>query len=236
MLNPSDSSDSADVIYLRSNLPLNVDSLKVHKNAPETAPLILDEITEEHVPFESSFYYLCTIIDFMLDDTSNVSCRVSKANKAMGVLSFMWDTSEDSLETKVSLHLAIPVNLALWNSETWSGNKVDLSILDAFHHKAIRRILKIRMSDVKSEKITNLKLRNRFRNVKALSEIWRQRLLKFVGRTIRQEHHSLSRLFLSVHIDNTLLNGRPFRKNKDAIVESLRILIPSLPESGLHRC
>ena len=64
MLNPSDSSDSADVVDLRSNLPLNVDLLKVHKNAPETAPLILDEITEEHVPFESSFCYLGTIIDF----------------------------------------------------------------------------------------------------------------------------------------------------------------------------
>ena len=41
-------------------------------------------------------------------------------------------------------------------------------------------------------------------------------------------------LFLSVHIENTILNGRPFQKNKDAIIESLRILIPSLPQSGLH--
>ena len=234
MLNSSDTSDYADVIDLRPNIPLNIDLLKIYKNAPETAPLVLDEITEEHVPFESSFCYLGTIIDFMLDDTSDISCRVSKANKAMGALSFIWDTSEVSLETKVSLFLAIPVNLALWNSETWSGNKVDLSMLDAFHHKAIRRILKIKMSEVKSEKINNLNLRKRFGNVKALSETWRHRLLKFVGRTIRQEKHSLSRLFLSVHIDNALLNGRPFRKNKDAIVESLRLLMPSLPESGPH--
>ena len=39
-------------------------------------------------------------------------------------------------------------------------------------------------------------------------------------------------MFLLVYIDKTLARGRPFRKNKDAITESIRILIPSLPDSG----
>ena len=93
----------------------------------------MDKITEEYIPFESSFCYLGTNIDIILDDISDISCRVPKANKGIDALSFIWDTSEVSLETKVNLFLVILVNLAIWNSETWSGNKVNLSILDAFH-------------------------------------------------------------------------------------------------------
>ena len=128
--------------------------------------------------------------------------------------------------------MAIPINLVLWNSEIWSGNKADLKAIDTFHHKAIRRILHINMNQVKNERITNEEIRCRFNNIPPLSTIWRQRLLKFIGRSARQNHSSLSFLTLSLHIKGSRSRGRPYRTNKDAIVESLRGLIPSLPENG----
>ena len=56
--------------------------------------------------------------------------------------------------------------------------------------------------------------------------------LKFAGRTARLGENTLSRLCLSLFIKGNLAQGRPFRKIKDAISESLRIIIPSMPESG----
>ena len=68
--------------------------------------------------------------------------------------------------------------------------------------------------------------------LKALSGILRCRLLKFVGRTSWQETNALSRMFLSVFINRLMMQGRSFQKNKDTITESIKILIPSLPNSG----
>ena len=162
-----------------------------------------------------------------MDDTSDAKARIGKASKTAGALNFVWKSNQIYLETKKKLHLAIPLNLALLNGETWSGNKADLESLDVFHHKTIRKILGINMLQVKDERITNEKLRMRFNNIKSLSEIWRYRVLKFIGRVARQNPSALPRKFLSASIDNKIAVGRPFRKCKDATVESIRILILS---------
>ena len=161
---------------------------------PDTNTLVLNE--NQCVPFVLQFCYLGTIIDFLLDGTTDIKCRIMKANKAVGALSFIWNSNEVSLDAKVKLFLAMPVNFTLWNGETWAGNKTDLCLLDTFMHKTIRRIMKISMKKACDEKNSNVMLRKGFGNLSPLSEIWRHRLLKFVGRTSRQNPNALSRMFL----------------------------------------
>ena len=103
----------------------------------------------EFIPFTSEFCYLGTMIDFLLDDTSDVKARIVKATKAVGALNFIWKSNQISLETKKKLYLAIPLNLALWNGETWSGNKSDLELLDVFYHETTRKMLEMNMLQVK---------------------------------------------------------------------------------------
>ena len=180
----------------------------MYKNVPETADIIINN--NESIPFVSEFCYLGSIIDFLLDDTSDIKSRILKANCAVGALKCIWNAPEISLNTKVKLFLAIPVNFALWNCETWSGNLLDLSLLDSFYHKAIRRVLNIRMSRVKSEHLSNSQLRKMFGDVKPLSEIWRFRLLKFVRRTIQQDYDKISRIMMTACVKGSLIRGRPF--------------------------
>ena len=89
----------------------------------------------------------------------------------MGALKFIWNAKHVSLDSKIKLFFAMPVNLALWNCETWTGNKNDLNMLDSFYHKAIRRILGIRMNRVCDEHIKNDQIRKLFGGVKPLSHI-----------------------------------------------------------------
>ena len=91
------------------------------------------------------------------------------------------------------------------------------------------------MKEVEEERMSNRKLRRRFGGIKSLSKTWRCRLLKCIERTIRHDEHVLPTLFLSMCVKGSMSHGRPFRKNKDSIVESLRTLIPSVPESGDHK-
>ena len=86
----------------------------------------------------------------------------------------------------------MPVNLALWNCELWSGNRSDLQLLDVFHHRTLRRILNVIMNQVKDEKITNAQLRTKFGNIKSVSDIWRQMLILFLVRNARKTTSNIS--------------------------------------------
>ena len=80
---------------------------------------------------------------------------MNKAANAMSALNFIWDSDETALLTKQKNYHTIVVNLLLWGCENWSCNQTDITSIEAFHTKAIRRILKIKMSRVIDEKITN---------------------------------------------------------------------------------
>ena len=71
---------------------------EIYIKALETAPLTVNSV--EFIPFTSDFYYLGTIVDFLLDDTSDVKARIVKATKAVSALNFVWKLNQISLETK----------------------------------------------------------------------------------------------------------------------------------------
>ena len=85
---------------------------------------------------------------------------------------------------------------------------------------------------MKHERLTNEKVRLRFGNVTKLSEIWKARLLLFIGRTARQTDHRLCYKDITATICIKRIIGRLFRINKDAIVETIRKLILSTLHFG----
>ena len=58
-----------------------------YKDAPKTVDIIVNEI--KFIPFVPNFYYLGSVIDFLIDDTTDVKSRITKASKAMGALGFI---------------------------------------------------------------------------------------------------------------------------------------------------
>ena len=87
------------------------------------------------------------------------------------------------------------------------------------------------MHQVKDERTINEDFRMGFNNVKSLFEIWRCRILKFIGRVACQNPAFLPRMFLSASIDNEIAVGKLFRKCKDALVQSICMLIPKTLDS-----
>ena len=81
-------------------------------NANETDAFKVDD-TGGYIPFINKFEYLGSTINFLLDDTIDISTRIKAVNKAMGAMNFIWNANEVSLETKYKLYMAIPVNFTL---------------------------------------------------------------------------------------------------------------------------
>ena len=75
--------------------------------------------------------------------------------------------------------MAIPLNLILWDCESWALTKVSL------HMRSLRRILKITWSDVMEEKIINISVRKNFNNIRNVDSLIAKRRLLFLGKIIR---------------------------------------------------
>ena len=70
----------------------------------------------------------------MLDDAVDVKHVINKTAKSMESLKYPWDAKEVPLTTKIELCQVILMNLVFW-SESWSGNKGDLAMMEVFYHK-----------------------------------------------------------------------------------------------------
>ena len=73
----------------------------------------------------------------------------------MGAMSKIWDDEHVYTYSKYLLFKAIPYNLLLWGCESWDLRKYVLDSLEVVLHRGIRRILRIRMSKVIEQHITN---------------------------------------------------------------------------------
>ena len=172
----------SDTVVIRKKKSMNLETK--YDNAPETEDIAVDE-RGGVFSFTKAFLHLGSKIDFLIDDTTDVKNRISKANKSMGALKFIWDALEVPLTTKIKLHQATPMNLMLWGSENWGGNKADIAMMNAFYHKSIHRILVIIMGRAKEEEITNDDIIRRFGGIELMRDTWRKRQLLFIGCIVR---------------------------------------------------
>ena len=84
---------------------------------------------------------------------------IAAANASMGAMSKVWDDDNVDKYSKYLLFKAIPCNLLLWGCESWALRKSLLASLKVFLHRGIRRILKIRISEVIKQHITSTSIR-----------------------------------------------------------------------------
>ena len=86
-------------------------------------------------------------------------------NTWMGAMSKIWDDDHVNTYSKYILFQAIPCNLLLWGCKIWALSKSLLTSLEVFLHRGIRRILRIKMSQVIDVQIKNGLIPEMFYNI-----------------------------------------------------------------------
>ena len=225
---------SNNLIQRKKSTPLSLH--ETYENKLQTDIYGIDE-DRGHAPFARRFKCLGRIINCVLDDTANVQARTKAINKAMAMdtMNFIWNAETVPLNKTVKSHVAIPINFDLWNSESLSVNSTELQMLDRLQCKSTRRALKIRMVQVKDENVTNDQVRTRFyQNFLKLSDIWKSRLLKHIGRIDKHKGITLPKIMLSFRVVGKCIIGHPFRTIKGVTIGTIHIIIPSLLESSYY--
>ena len=122
--------------------------LLIYDNAQETSDVKIGD--RGIINFTKHFKYLGGYISYSLQDDYDINKRISQASSAMGALNHFWSDRTVENYSKYLIFRAIPINLLLWGSESWSLRETTLSKLEVFLHQSIRKILRIDITCVMS--------------------------------------------------------------------------------------
>ena len=154
------------------------------------------------------------------------------ANALIGGLDKFWRYHHVDMYSKYMIFWEIPCNLLLWGFESWDLRQSLLKKLEVFLHRSIRRILGIRMGQVRERHIKNSHIRTIFYNIPCISKQVAFRQLTYAGKITRREKSCLPTRFLTAWYNNLRKQGGQLLTNKYSLVRNLRLIIPGIDDAG----
>ena len=189
-------------------------------------------VKDRFVTFFRHFKYLGSWISFSLREDRDIINRISVANASMGTMSKIWDNDNVDTYLKYLLFEAIPCNLLLWGCKSWALRKSLLASIKVFLHRGIIMILKIRMSEVIKQLITNTSIQEKFYNIPTIKKQIALRQLTYLGKIFRREELHIPTRLLTVWCNHQRKAGRPILTNKQSMVRNIQKLIPNIDAHG----
>ena len=117
------------------------------------------------------------------------------------------------------------ISVLLWGAENWALTKSIEDRLEVFHHRSIRRILKIKMSRVKEERLSNEKVRGMFRKIRSVKEIIKHWKLTFLQHVVSEG--KIPSTTLTAWMEKKRPKGRPRFTTRTTTLELLKSILPN---------
>ena len=127
------------------------------------------------------FTYLGSVVTEKGDAETDINCRIGKASAVFQRLHKIWKSTNINMATKIKLYMALVVALLTYASESWKQTAKTMHRLDVFHHRCLRKILKIKWQD----HVSNQELLQRA-GQREMRAIIQDRRLRFVGHLYRR--------------------------------------------------
>ena len=138
------SSDAAKI-----GLRINCSKSEIMKKfQPDAAPISVDGVDLKEV---EKFTYLGCSIASDGDIRNEINIRIGKAGAAFRNMSKVWNNGTISLKTKIKLYDSIVTSILLYGSESWKGLKEIEERFRRFESGCLRKIMKVRWYEHKSE-------------------------------------------------------------------------------------
>ena len=151
-----------------------------------------------------TFTYLGAMVNKTGGATEDIKHRLSLARNAFAMLSPLWKSSKYSRKTKIRVFNSNVMSVLLYGAEMWKLNESDITSLETFQRKCLRRILRIFWP----MKITNDELYYRTETC-AVGEMIRNRRWRWIGHTLRKPQNDNSRVALTWTPEGRRKRGRP---------------------------
>ena len=167
-------------------LQINIRKTKILRiNATSQEPILIGQHNLEDV---DSFEYLGSKIDETGGTEADIKARINKSRSAFACLNKVWNSKNLSVKTKLRLFKSNVLSVLLYGAETWFLNKTQVSKLQTYINKCLRRIHKIFWPNT----ITNKELLERSDMIDIKSTI-KQRKWRWLGHTLRKSPDDITR-------------------------------------------
>ena len=128
--------------------------------------------------------------------------------------------------------MAIPINLLLWECESWAL-RADLSKkLERFFNWKVRNIININLWHVKRYRITTYETQKRFNNIPSVETMIDVQRMQFLGKLVHGPVSLPPGQLLIAFIPNFCKEGKPIKCNRETVWESLQRLVKDV--RGIH--
>ena len=127
------------------------------------------------------FRYLGSEISCDANSSVDVKSRLGKAAGAMNNLNHVWQNHGISIKTKARVYMASVRSVLTYGCETWAVKKTDTKKLEAFEHRAWRRMLGISYLD----RIRNTEVARRMGIEELLGTVIQRKRLTWFGHVAR---------------------------------------------------
>ena len=105
--------------------------------------------------------------------------------------------------------------------------------LEVFLHINVRKILKITITEVIEDRITNDSLRVRFFNIPSIRNQIAKRQLTFIGKVVRNSDDQIPAQLLTAWCDHPRKRGGVLQNNKKNLAQNIRLIVPGAAKDGL---
>ncbi|MCP4473446.1 MAG: reverse transcriptase family protein [Gammaproteobacteria bacterium] len=165
---------------------------KTANQRPYTEKDTLD-INVEGLPIEqvSNFKYLGTIISGDGTIDKELSTRIQKASGAFNLLGSIWHNRNIKTSTKIRIYKAAVLTILLYGSEVWNTTQTQMKRFQVFHHRCLRRILKIKWY----YHVSNKEVLRRA-NINPIEVFIRASRLRWFGHVVRMSEERIPRYLL----------------------------------------
>ena len=175
-------------------------------------------LENESLDITEKFTYLGSIQSHVGDIEVEVRSRIGKAASVFKKLQRIWISTNISTKVKLRLYSSLVLSITLYACETWKETTNVSRMLDVFHLRCLRKLLKISWR----EKITNATVLQ-LANSTYLSHQVRARRLQFFGHVARLQPRRPAKVALNWSPQNgKRARGRPKKTWRSSVVTNLR--------------
>ena len=187
---------------------MKINGAKCKIISPSENEIVIDGQVVEHVP---EFVFLGSLVP---DSSADVRRRIALAATAFGRLrKSIWNRRSISLNLKIRLYKALILPIATYASETWTVKGEDAHKLEVFEMRCLRAILGV----TRLHRIPNEQIRKILNISNTISEIVRNKRLRWFGHVTRRPDESLVYQAYNQDFPNPRPKGRPPKRWTDHI-------------------
>ena len=138
--------------------------------------------------------------------SADIKSRINASNQTFGRLNAVWRSSVISTNTKLKVFNACVKSTLLYGCESWNTTARDVSAVQSFVNRCLRRILKIFWP----ETISNQTLWQRTNHVPIKSELLKRKW-RWIGHSLRKSNGDITKEAIDWNPQGSRRTGRPAR-------------------------